>query len=198
MPALSRYLENVSDNVNTLLNEGKDVLLEGTQGTFLSVYHGTYPYVTSKDVTASAICADVGLGPLRVDQVVLVLKAYMTRVGAGPLEGELNEREIGRRGWREVGTVTGRPRRAAPLNLDMAKRAVTLNSASQIAITKIDVLFPELRGARQDRDLSEPARRFIDEVERAMSIPVSIIGTGPGVLDIIDRRATSTERRRVR
>ena len=198
VPVLGPYLANVSTMINSLLDEGKSILIEGTQGTFLSVYHGTYPYVTSKDVTASAICSDVGLGPLRVDQVLLVLKAYMTRVGAGPLEGELDEDEIGRRGWHEVGTVTGRPRRAAPMNLAMAKMAAILNSANQIAITKLDVLFPELRGTRRKQDLSERALKFIDEVERAVSIPVSIIGTGPGVLDIIDRRATSSKKRTVR
>tara|TARA_B100000315_G_C14588037_1_gene594213 strand:- start:3339 stop:4361 length:1023 start_codon:yes stop_codon:yes gene_type:complete len=198
VPSLSPYVADVSTKINELLDEGKNILIEGTQGTFLSVYHGTYPYVTSKDVTASAICSDVGLGPLRVNEVLLVLKAYVTRVGAGPLEGELDENEIERRGWNEVGTVTGRPRRAAPMNLAMAKRAVILNSASQIAITKLDVLFPELRGSRREQDLSKSALKFIDEVEQAISVPVSIIGTGPGILDVIDRRVVSSKRRTVR
>src|SRR3989337_1731036 len=96
-----------------MLDEEKQLLVEGTQGTFLSLYFGGYPYVTSKDVCASATCSDVGLGPRKVDEVMVVFKAYVTRVGGGPLKGELSEEETARRGWRAVGTVTGRSRRAA-------------------------------------------------------------------------------------
>ncbi|RLI37955.1 adenylosuccinate synthetase, partial [Candidatus Bathyarchaeota archaeon] len=139
-PRLRPFLTDVPLEVNKAIDEGRNVLLEGTQGTFLSLYHGTYPYVTSKDVTASAICSDVGVGPTKVDDVIVVFKAYVTRVGAGPLPGELSQEEAERRGWAEVASVTGRKRRAAPFNFDLAKRAVMLNGATQVAITKIDVL----------------------------------------------------------
>ena len=74
---------------------------------YISLYHGEYPYVTSKDVTASAACSDVGIGPKNVDEVIVVFKSYVTRVGAGPLENEISEEEINKKGWSEFGTVTG-------------------------------------------------------------------------------------------
>ena len=81
------------------------------QGTFLSLYHGDYPYVTSKDVTASGICSDVGYGPKRVDEVIVVFKAYVTRVGSGPLENEISSLQAKENGWLEFGSVTSRERR---------------------------------------------------------------------------------------
>ncbi|MEM0050176.1 MAG: adenylosuccinate synthetase, partial [Candidatus Bathyarchaeia archaeon] len=174
--------------VNNAIDSGENVLIEGTQGTFLSLWHGTYPYVTSKDVTASAACSDVGVGPKKVDEVVVVFKAYVTRVGAGPLPGEIPWEEAERRGWAEIASVTGRRRRAAPFNFDLAKRAVMLNSATQAALTKIDVLFPECRGARSFSDLSAEAKEFIRRIEDEIKVPVTLIGTGPETLDIVDRR----------
>ncbi|HEW89867.1 MAG TPA: adenylosuccinate synthetase, partial [Candidatus Bathyarchaeota archaeon] len=187
-PRLRPFLTDVPLEVNKAIDEGRNVLLEGTQGTFLSLYHGTYPYVTSKDVTASAICSDVGVGPTKVDDVIVVFKAYVTRVGAGPLPGELSQEEAERRGWAEVASVTGRKRRAAPFNFDLAKRAVMLNGATQVAITKIDVLYPECKGAREFEELPRGAREFIRRVEEELKVPVSLIGTGPEVNEIIDRR----------
>jgi len=188
IPELSRFLVDVSGEVNNAIEEGKNVLLEGTQGTFLSLYHGTYPYCTSKDVTASSICGDVGVGPRKVDEVLLIFKAYVTRVGGGLLPNELPEEEARRRRWAEVATVTGRARRAAPFNLDLAKRAVELNSASQAAVTKLDILYPECRGVRDYSRLSREAQRFIEWIEEAIKIPVTIIGPGSDVNETIDRR----------
>jgi len=188
IPELQRFLVDVPLEVNMAIDSGENVLIEGTQGTYLSLWHGTYPYVTSKDVTASAACSDVGVGPKKVDDVIVVFKAFVTRVGAGPLPGEIPWEEAERRGWAEVATVTGRRRRAAPFNFDLAKRAVMLNSATQAAITKIDVLFPECKGARSYSDLSNEAKEFIKKVEEEIKIPVTLIGTGPEVWDIIDRR----------
>jgi len=162
--------------------------VEGTQGTFISLYHGTYPYTTSKDVCASAACSDVGIGPTRVDEVILVLKAYVTRVGAGELPGEISPEEAKRRGWDEYGTVTGRQRRAAPFNFDLARRAVMLNGATQIALTKLDILYPECKGARSYEELPPEAREFVERIERELCIPVTLIGTGPELYEIIDRR----------
>ncbi|MBS7606803.1 MAG: adenylosuccinate synthetase [Candidatus Bathyarchaeia archaeon] len=188
IPELQRFLTDVPLEVNNAIDSGENVLIEGTQGTYLSLWHGTYPYVTSKDVTASAACSDVGVGPKKVDEVIIVFKAFVTRVGAGPLPGEIPWEEAEKRGWAEVATVTGRRRRAAPFNFDLAKRAVMLNSATQAAITKIDVLFPECKGARTFGDLSDEARKFIRRVEEEIKIPVTLIGTGPEVWDIVDRR----------
>jgi len=185
---LSSYITDVPEEVNNFIDKGGEVIVEGTQGTFLSLYHGTYPYVTSKDVTASSICADIGIGPRKIDDVLIVFKAYVTRVGKGPLEGELSIEEARRRGWLETATVTRRIRRAAPFNFKLARRAVMLNSATQVAITKIDILFPNDRGKKEWDKLSREAKSFITEVEGELGIPVVLIGTGPEVNDIIDKR----------
>ena len=105
-------MENVSDSVNYSLDNKENIIVEGTQGTFLSLFHGGYPYVTSRDVCASAICSDVGIGPKRVDEVIVVFKAYVTRVGGGPLQNEIGNDEANRLGWAELGSVTGRQRRS--------------------------------------------------------------------------------------
>jgi adenylosuccinate synthase len=186
--SLQQFLTDVPFEVNTAIDEGKNVIIEGTQGTFLSLFHGTYPYCTSKDVTASAACSDVGVGPTKVDDVILVLKAFTTRVGSGPLPNEISEEEAAKRGWLEIATVTGRKRRAAPFSFELAKRAVMLNGATQAAVTKIDVLFPECKGVRSYDELSSEAKRFIKKVENEIGVPVILIGTGPDAWDIVDRR----------
>ncbi len=188
VPELQPFLVDVPLEVNTAIDSGENVLIEGTQGTFLSLWHGTYPYVTSKDVTASAACSDVGVGPKKVDEVIVVFKAFVTRVGAGPLPGEISWEEAEKRGWAEIASVTGRRRRAAPFNFDLAKRAVMLNSATQAAITKIDILFPECKNAKSFSDLSNEARKFVRKIEDEIKIPVTLIGTGPEVWDVVDRR----------
>ena len=186
--SLTLYLDDIPNQVNLALSRKENVIVEGTQGTFLSLWHGTYPYVTSKDVTASGICADVGIGPKNVDDIVVVFKAYVTRVGTGPLKNEITPEQAITKGWQEVGTVTGRQRRAADFDFDLAKRAIMLNSATQIAITKLDVVFPECSHMQIFSDLSSPAKYFIKNIEDQLKVPVTLIGTGPDVNDIIDRR----------
>ena len=186
--SLSKYLIDVPEAVNSALDAKENVLIEGTQGTFLSLWHGTYPFVTSKDVTASGICADIGIGPKRVDEVIVVFKSYVTRVGTGPLKNELNAEETSQRGWAEFGTVTGRSRRAADFDFCLAKRAIMLNSATQVAITKLDIIFPECEGKTSYHELPDEAKSFIKNIEDQLNVPVTLLGTGPTVNDIIDRR----------
>jgi len=188
IPKLKKFLTDVPHKVNAAINEGKNVLIEGTQGTYLSLYHGTYPYCTSKDVTASAACSDIGVGPTKVSDVIIVFKSYTTRVGAGPLSNELSWKEAEKRGWAEIATVTGRRRRAAPFNYELARRAIMLNGATQAAVTKVDVMFPECKGVKSYEGLSQKARGFIEKVEKEIKLPVTLIGTGPGALEIVDRR----------
>jgi adenylosuccinate synthase len=188
-PELTEYIADVPMEVNAALREGRGVLVEGTQGTFLSLYHGTYPYCTAKDVCASAICSDVGIGPTAVDDVIVVFKAFVTRVGEGPLEGQIPRNEVVKRGWLEYGTVTRRERRAAPFNFELAKRAVMLNGATQAALTKMDVVHPECRGAKSFDELSAQAKEFVRKVESEIKVPVTLIGVGPSAEDIIDRRS---------
>jgi len=185
---LKKFLADVPQEVNAAIDEGKNVLIEGTQGTYLSLYHGTYPYCTSKDVTASAACSDVGVGPTKIDEVIVVFKAYTTRVGGGPLPNELSWEEAEKRGWAEVATVTGRRRRSAPFNYELAKRAVMLNGATQAAVTKIDVMFPECKGVKSYKELSKKAKTFVENVEREIGVPVTLIGTGIDTLEIVDKR----------
>ncbi len=185
---LKSMVTDVSLVVNEALDRGLNVVIEGTQGAFLSLYHGTYPYVTSRDTTASAFASEVGVGPKRVDEVIVVFKAYVTRVGSGPLPNELTQEEIARRGWVEKATVTGRLRRVAPFNYELAKKALILNSATQIAITKLDKLFPEAHGVREWLKLPKKAREWIEEVEEELKVPITLIGTGEDSMHIIDRR----------
>ncbi len=186
--SLSALVIDVPQAINSALSANENILVEGTQGTFLSLWHGTYPFVTSKDVTASGICADVGLGPTKVDEVIVVFKSYVTRVGTGPLENELSLEEAEKKGWSEFGTVTGRQRRAANFDFNLARRAIMLNGATQICITKLDVLFPDCASKNSFDDLSKDAKAFIKNIEDELHTPVTIIGTGPDTIDVIDRR----------
>ena len=185
---LKPYLIDVPLEVNSALDRNENVLIEGTQGTHLSLWHGTYPFVTTKDVTASGICADVGVGPKKVDDVIVVFKAYLTRVGTGPMPGELSEEETSQLGWEEFGTVTGRLRRAAEFDFELAKRAVMLSSANQISITKLDVRFPNCAGITSYNELEEDAKSFIKNIEEELGVKVTLIGTGPSINDVIDLR----------
>jgi adenylosuccinate synthase len=188
IPELAPYLKDVPLLVNEALDAGENVVLEGTQGTYISLFHGGYPFVTSKDVCAAAVCSDVGVGPTRITDVVLVCKAYVTRVGEGPLEGEISHEEAIKRGWDEYGTVTGRQRRAAPFNYALAKRAAMINGATQIAVTKMDILYPEIAGSNDYESLPAEAKEFVEKIEKEIGLPVTFVGTGPGVNEVIDRR----------
>jgi adenylosuccinate synthase len=188
VPELQPYLIDVAVEVNNAIDNGKKVLLEGTQGFMLSLFHGTFPYVTGRDTSASAICSEAGVGPTKIDNVLVVFKAFMTRVGAGPLPGELTKEEALKRGWFEIAAGTGRERRSAPFNFELAIKAVMINGATQAAVTKLDILYPQCKGAKNYDELPEEVKQFIKEIERQVGIPVVLIGTGPEALDIVDRR----------
>ena len=187
-PQLQKFLTDVPAMVNDVVDSGGSVIIEGSQGTFLSLYHGTYPYVTSRDTTAAGIISEVGISPRKVSDVILVFKAFVTRVGSGPLPGELSPDEVERLGWVERGSVTGRPRRAAPFNMELARRSVMLNSPTQIAITKLDALFPEARGRTKWDELPVEARRWIEQLMDELKVPITLIGTGPDTRDMVDLR----------
>lgn len=188
VPELKHYLADVPAEINEALGRKKKVLLEGTQGIFLSLFHGTYPYVTGRDTSASAISSEAGVGPTRVDNVLVVLKSFVTRVGAGPLPDEISKEEAIKRGWFETASGTGRDRRAAPFNFELAKRAVIINGATQIALTKLDAVFPEVKSARTFNEIPKEAKLFVTRIEKETSVEVAFVGTGPDALDLIDRR----------
>ena len=129
--------------------QGKKILFEGAQGTFLDIDSGTYPYVTSSNTVAGGACTGCGFGPLYLDYILGVTKAYCTRVGKGPFPTELQD-ALGEQiqlGGKEFGATTGRPRRCGWLDIVMLKRAVQINSISGLCLTKLDVLdnFAEIR-----------------------------------------------------
>ena len=188
IPELKPFLADAVTEVNDGIDAGKKVLLEGTQGFMLSLFFGTYPYVTGRDTGAAAICSEAGVGPTRVDDVLIVYKSFMTRVGAGPLPGEITKDEAMKRGWFETAAGTGRDRRSAPFDFELARKTAKINGATQAAVTKLDSMFPECRGGRKLDALPADAKKFIREVEDRAGVPVVLIGTGPDALDIIDVR----------
>ena len=184
-PELKPYLTDVVKEVHA----AKNVLLEGSQGFMLSVLYGSYPFVTSKDVSASTIAADVGLGPKDIDEVIGVMKSYTTRVGSGPLKNEATREQAEKLGMQEFGTVTGRPRRTSvDLHFDDLKLACQINSTTQLAITKLDIRFQGCAGKRKFADLTKEAQAFVKDVESKLGVDVTLLGTGKDTEDIVDRR----------
>ena len=141
-PRLQTYVADTVNLVHDALEMGQHVLFEGAQATFLDLDHGTYPFVTSSNPIAGGVCTGAGVGPRYIDRVVGVAKAYVTRVGAGPFPTELFDADgeaLVDRGH-EFGTNTGRRRRPGWFDAVMLRHAVRLNSLSEVAITKLDVL----------------------------------------------------------
>ncbi len=141
-PRIAPMVGDTVGIVHDALANGDNILLEGAQATFLDLDHGTYPFVTSSNPVAGGACTGSGLGPRDIDRVLGIAKAYVTRVGSGPFPTELHD-DLGdllvERGH-EFGTVTGRRRRCGWFDAVMARQAVRLNSLSEVALTKLDVL----------------------------------------------------------
>jgi adenylosuccinate synthase len=165
-----RVAPYIADTVSLLhraLADGKRLLLEGAQATFLDIDHGTYPFVTSSNPTAGGAVTGTGLGPRDLRRIVGITKAYTTRVGSGPFPTELTDEigdalvDIGR----EFGTVTGRRRRTGWLDLPMLRQAVRLNSLTELALTKLDVL-DTFRTVRVCVDYKISGRRVTDYPDR--------------------------------
>ncbi len=204
---LAPYVTDTVQLLHDALDAGDHLLLEGAQATFLDLDHGTYPYVTSSNPTAGGACVGTGIGPLYLNRIVGITKAYTTRVGSGPFPTELLD-EIGDRLvdiGHEFGTVTGRRRRTGWLDCVMLRKAVRINSLTEIALTKLDVLdtFSEMKvcteydgdghpvyavldgwlcdisAVRSRSDLPPRAAEFVALVEAEVGVPVRIVGTGP-------------------
>ena len=141
-PRLEPYVADAVDLVHDALESGQHVLFEGAQATFLDLDQGTYPFVTSSNPTAGGACTGAGVGPRHIDRVVGIAKAYTTRVGSGPFPAELFDEvadhfvDVGH----EYGTNTGRRRRCGWFDAVMLRHAARLNSLSEIALTKLDIL----------------------------------------------------------
>ncbi|MBI1953075.1 MAG: adenylosuccinate synthase [Candidatus Omnitrophica bacterium] len=128
--------------LNEAIAQGKSVLFEGAQGTWLDIDHGTYPYVTSSNATAGGACVGTGVPPTKIDRVMGVVKAYTTRVGEGPFPTEFPPDLMGkiRAKGKEFGATTGRPRRCGWFDAILVKSSVLINGITEIAVTKLDVL----------------------------------------------------------
>jgi adenylosuccinate synthase len=185
---LKGMLVDVPSRVISHIEKGSKVMAEGTQGHYLSLYHGSYPFVTSRNVTASGILSEVGVGPKYVKEVIIVFKSFVTRVGQGELPGELEEEKADQLGLIERGTVTGRRRRVSPFNLDLARKAIQLNGATQVSITKLDWLFKEAYNVKEYSKLPQEAKRWLDEIESQLKVPITLIGTGEESMSTIDLR----------
>jgi adenylosuccinate synthase len=182
--------------------EGQKILVEGTQGMALSLYHGEYPHVTSRDTSVSGALAEAGISPNRVRRVVMVCRTFPIRVespqggDSGPMGQEISWSTIAKRSGislsqlvkTELTSTTGRKRRVAEFDWVLLRRAATLNSPTDIALTFADYLHKDNERARRYEKLTSDTIRFIEEVERVAAAPVSLISTRFGFRSIIDRR----------
>ncbi|MEI7827012.1 MAG: adenylosuccinate synthetase [Euryarchaeota archaeon] len=191
---LSPFLTDAAAETNQALEAEKNVILEGSQGFGISLFYGTFPYVTSKDTTASQIAADVGVGPTRIDETIVVFKTFPTRVGEGPFETQMSEGEAKKLEIEEFGTVTGRPRRIGWWDSKMAAYSAMINGATQVAITGLDKLDPNVRGVDKYDDLSTKVRTFLREAEEQVGVPFTLLSTGPELTEIVDLREEKLKR----
>lgn len=170
--------------LKALINTGSDVLLEGTQGSGLSMVHGPWPYVTSHDTNAAQMLADIGLSPLVLTDIILVARTFPIRVAgnSGPLHGETTwdkMSEMVGRPLLERTTVTNKVRRIGTWDDNLFARAVALNTPTEVAITFLDYLFPQDAEKGDYGNLSELARTYINWFEKEYGVTVSMVGTGP-------------------
>lgn len=182
--------------------EQRKILLEGTQGTGLSLYHGQYPHVTSRDTTVAGCLAEAGISPNKVRKVMMVCRSYPIRVQSpsgstsGPLSQELTWKEISERSGikydelirTEKTSTTHRERRVSEFDWDLLRKAASLNAPTDIALTFTDYLSIQNRKARRYEQLSEETIHFVEEIERVARAPVSLIVTRFNYRSIIDRR----------
>jgi len=180
---LEPYVDHTGRILDRALKDGKSVPFEGAQGTFLDVDHGTYPFVTSSNCVAGAVCTGSGVGPTKIDRVLGITKAYTTRVGSGPFPSEDHGEggEALRKAGAEFGATTGRPRRCGWFDAVVLREAVTVNGFTDLAINKLDVLsgFGELQIAtayKIDGKLTEDFPMTLDEIIRAEPVYETLPG----------------------
>jgi adenylosuccinate synthase len=196
---LRGFLGSTCNELELLYRDGKKILLEGTQGTGLSLQHGLYPHVTSRDTSASGCLSEAGISPKRVRKIIMVTRTYPIRVGgaSGPfLSTEISFKIISERSGiphedlekKEITTTTKKPRRVAEFSWSLFRKACELNSPTDIALTFTDYFSFKNKSARRFESLTDETRRFIDEIERCSGVKVSLIGTTFDYRAVIDRR----------
>lgn len=195
-PKLKQFLTCVSSEVNDALDNNLKVLIEGTQGYGLSLYHsGYFPYTTSRDTTASAFLSEVGVSPLRVDSIVMVIRTFPIRVAgnSGPLKNEITWKKIQKlSGYpyepKEFTTVTKQIRRVALFDIDIVKKAASVNKPTQVCLNGVDYLEYSNKSVNSFEALTETTRSFVYWIEKELNISIDFVGTGPAYEEMIDRR----------
>lgn len=202
-PLLKPFIRPTLDILEQAYQDEAKILLEGTQGTGLSLHHGNYPYVTSRDTTVSTTAGEAGIPSTRIRKSIVVLRTNPIRVQSpeggtsGPMGREITWEEVSKRAGvpasvlreREKTTTTKRQRRVAEFNWGDLRRAVMLNGPTDIALTFVDYLSHRNQAARRYEQLTEETLRFVEEVERFSGVPVSLITTRFHRRSIIDRRS---------
>jgi len=195
VPELKPFLTRVSHEVSTADRNGRSVVVEGTQGFGLSLYHTElWPFCTSRDTTAHSFLGEVGLG-VRDFEVIMAIRTYPIRVGgnSGPLPDEITWDEVSRRSGyphsvEEYTTTTKRLRRVAEFGWDVVARAVAANSPTQLAVHGVDYLDFTNKSAKAFADLTGKAKDLIASLSKRTGVPVTLVGTGPALDEIIDLR----------
>lgn len=202
---LHPFIRDTHELLEKAFSSGKRIFLEGTQGTGLSLYHGSYPHVTSRDTTVAGCLAEAGISPRRVRKVIMVCRTYPIRVGNAPVSQNTSGYMSQEIGWPELAirsgikleelmstertSTTNRERRVCEFDWGLLRQAASINAPTDIALTFVDYLDVNNRKARRFEQLAEDTIRFIEEVERVTAAPVSLISTRFHSRSIIDRRA---------
>jgi len=193
IPEFQKYLGNVSEIANQYVDSDRAVMVEGTQGFDLSVHHGSYPFVTSRDTTASTFIGEAGLSPRVVKDIVLVLRTYPIRSSNGPIYNEITwdtvtSNAVSSTKIEEFASVTKKVRRVGEFDEMLVKRAVQINRPTQLAVNFVDYIDHSDYQVRNYKQLSSKSKLFIDKLEKLYGVPVTLLGTGPDQADIIDLR----------
>lgn len=198
-PDLKPFIGNARKVIADAIVEGKRILLEGTQGTSLSLHHGPYPHVTTRDTTVSGCLADAGIAPSNVRKIIMVCRTYPIRVGgpSGDMDYELTMEEIQKRSGipldqlkrTETTTTTKRQRRIAEFDWVQFRDSVQLNGPTDIALTFVDYFNIANREAYRFEQLTQETISFVEEIERVSGRPVSLLSTDFNWRNVIDRRA---------
>lgn len=197
---LHSFIGDAQEVLERAFSRGDRVLLEGTQGTSLSLHHGPYPHVTSRDTTVAGCLADAGIAPGRVRRIIVVFRTYPIRVAGESGElvgGDVSYEELASRSGipiddlkaTEITTTTKRQRRIGEFDWSQLRRSCVLNGPTDIALTFVDYLSVKNRNAFRFEQLTDETLRFIEEVERVAGVPVSMMSTKFGWRNVIDRRA---------
>jgi adenylosuccinate synthase len=195
IPELKDYLKDVACEVDSANSKGAKIVIEGTQGFGLSLYHSVcYPYATSRDTSASAFLSEVGVSPLEVSDVIMVMRTFPIRVGgnSGPLPNEINWQTIrNESGYpyeiQEFTTVTKKLRRVARFDMQLIKQAMIINKPNHLALMGIDYLDYKNKSVFNYDEISEQTKAFILNLEHELGVHIDLIGVGPTDYEVIDR-----------